>query len=81
MGLDYDLAIKLNNAATNDPCAICGARTDPQVGPELFLADSWRVVCWDCGRKYAPTLVAMLALWRGATELVTNGWTPEIDRF
>lgn len=31
------LAVKLNNCASNDPCAICNDRTDPEVGPELFL--------------------------------------------
>jgi hypothetical protein len=59
------LAIKPNNTATNDPCAICGKRTDPDIGPELFMADSWALVCWDCGRKLAPELVAMLEAWRG----------------
>jgi hypothetical protein len=33
-------AIKMNNGATNDPCAVCSKRTDPTVGPELFIADS-----------------------------------------
>ncbi len=53
-------AIKYNNCATNDPCAICGQRTGPGVGPELFLTYSWVLVCWECGRKYAPELVWML---------------------
>ena len=55
-----DLAIKLNNCATNDPCALCGNRTDPTTGPELFLAHSWALVCWECGRENAPALVALL---------------------
>lgn len=59
-----DLAIKLNNAATNDPCAICRQRTDPEVGPDLFLADSYALVCYDCGWKYAPELMAMLESYR-----------------
>ncbi len=54
------LAIKFNNCATNDPCAICGAKTGPSIGYELFLADSYDLVCYECGRKHAPVLVAML---------------------
>jgi hypothetical protein len=42
------LEIKHNNCGTNDPCAICGARTDPVVGPEVFLAGSWALVCRYC---------------------------------
>jgi hypothetical protein len=54
------LAIKLNNCAANDPCAICGERTDPEVGPELFLEGTWALVCYECGNKYAPQLVDIL---------------------
>ena len=54
---DRDLAIKLNNTLSNDPCAICGARTDP-VGVDLFLARSWSLVCGECGWKHAPELAA-----------------------
>jgi hypothetical protein len=54
------LAIQLNNAATNDPCAICGARTDPECGPELFIAGTVALVCYECGRKHGPELVDML---------------------
>ena len=67
------LAIKMNNCATNDPCAICGARTDPGLGPELFMADSWDVVCWDCGRKYAPALVVLLETWYKLGEAWAEG--------
>ncbi len=60
------LAIKTNNAATNDPCALCGRRTDPIIGPELFLAESWALVCYPCGEKIDPSLVALLKLARAA---------------
>jgi hypothetical protein len=43
------LAIKLNSVAVNDPCAICGDRTDPELGPELFLEGTWALVCYECG--------------------------------
>ena len=58
------LSIKLNNAATNDPCAICGQRTDPETGPELFLGDTWGLVCWRCGDEHAPDLVQCLLEYR-----------------
>ena len=56
----HNIVIKLNNAATNDPCAICGKRTDPQVGPELFLEGTWSPVCHECGMKYAQPLVILV---------------------
>jgi hypothetical protein len=55
-----DLVIKLNNAATNVPCALCGARTDPQVGPELFLEGTNELVCHVCGWEHAQELVRLL---------------------
>jgi hypothetical protein len=60
------LAIKLNNCASNDPCALCGFRTDPEVGPELFLEGTWALVCYGCGEKYAPSLVELLMKLRHA---------------
>jgi hypothetical protein len=60
------LEIKLNNAASNDPCEVCGARTDPETGPELFLAGSWGLVCYECGDEHAPELVRCLSAYRSA---------------
>jgi hypothetical protein len=54
------LEIKLNNAAVNDPCALCGERTDPELGPELFLGGTWSLVCYECGAEHAPELVECL---------------------
>lgn len=53
------ITIKHNNCASNDPCGICGQRTDPIVGPEFFLADSWALVCHQCAEKRAPELMAL----------------------
>jgi hypothetical protein len=58
------LAIKLNNCATNDPCALCGQRTDPRVGPELFIGETFALVCHQCGRENAPELMLLLELQR-----------------
>jgi hypothetical protein len=55
------LAIQHNNVVTNDPCAICAGRTDPECGPELFVAGTTALVCYPCERKYEPELVG--ALW------------------
>ncbi len=57
------LAIKLNNAICNDPCAMCLARTDPD-GVDLFLEESWALVCDECGDKHAPELMAVLRAGR-----------------
>src|SRR5215510_8643752 len=61
----HSLVIKNNNCATNDPCAICGARTDPGIGPELFLEGTWALVCYGCGWEHAPGLVEAIQTMRG----------------
>lgn len=55
----YDIVIRENNAVTNDPCAICGKRTDP-TGVDLMLRENLALVCMECGRQYAPQLAALL---------------------
>lgn len=50
------IEIKHNNAATNDPCAVCGDRCDPIVGPEFFFKGTWALVCLGCVRTHAPWL-------------------------
>jgi hypothetical protein len=66
---ETDFSIKYNNAASNDPCEICGARTDPEVGPELFMRESWALVCYECGEKYAPELTGLLLDYRRRRDL------------
>lgn len=56
--------VQLNNAATNDPCAVCGKRTDPTVGPELFLSGTWALVCHACGERNDPILMRRLRVWQ-----------------
>ena len=61
-----ELAIKLNQESSAYECALCGdARTSAE-GPELFLADTWDLVCDECGRKYAPLLMALVDLGAAA---------------
>ena len=61
-----DLAIKLNEDSATYECAVCGDTRASVEGPELFLADSWDLVCDECGRKYAPQLMALMDLGAAA---------------
>ena len=64
----HGIEVKSNNSITNDPCAVCGARVDPE-GIDAFIAGTWELVCDECaerghvgqetGRKASPRL------WRG----------------
>jgi hypothetical protein len=63
-----NLAIKLNQRIELDACPLCGAVVNPNIGPELFLADSDLIVCRDCGREHAPALFALLTLAFFATD-------------
>jgi hypothetical protein len=71
--MEYRIVIKNNNCATNDPCAICGKRTDSVVGPELFLEGTWALVCEECGQKYAQSLLLTLETAREAWEISRRG--------
>lgn len=62
MNTQPTICIKSNNTITNDPCALCGQRTDPQ-GVDLFLEDTWMLVCTECGAKHDPKLVKLCELW------------------
>jgi hypothetical protein len=59
------LCIKWNNAVVNDPCEICGERTDPIEGPEIFVEGTWGLVCTPCARREAPVLWATLQTMDG----------------
>jgi len=48
--------LKHNTTITNDPCAFCGTRTDPD-GLDYFKAGTWALVCDGCAQRYAPELV------------------------
>lgn len=48
------ITLFLNNALTNDPCAICGNRTDPD-GLDFGIGKS--LVCDECAKKDAPEMV------------------------
>ena len=65
------LAIKLNDESSGYECAVCGDERTSAEGPELFLADTWDLVCDECGRKYAPLLMALIDLGGAAEGYVT----------
>ena len=64
---DIHLAIKINESSSEYVCAVCGDERISASGLELFLADTWDLVCAECGREHAPLLVALLDLG-GAAE-------------
>ena len=74
------LAIKLNDESSKYECAVCGDERISAEGPGLFMADTWDSVCDECGRRYAPLLVALLDLGGAAEGYVTvRDATPRKD--
>jgi hypothetical protein len=61
-----NLTIQLTPGAHSEACGLCGRTTGTAAGPRLCRADSRDVVCRDCGRRHAPSLVALLDLARVA---------------
>ncbi len=80
----YDLVIGLNNTARIGPCAICGERAEFAVEPDLFLAGTQDLVCFNCAEKYAPELNELAIIGRQLNELRTIGDTgvvfDDVDR-
>lgn len=71
-----NLIIRINGAAALEPCAVCGAWTELESGPELFLDETQAPVCWECGRAHALELVWMLERYR---EAITGNIQPETE--
>ena len=55
-----NLIIKLNRNPLPNDCPLCDLPTNPNIGAELFLADTEAVVCLECGSKHAPILATLL---------------------
>lgn len=49
------IVLKFNNIAVNEPCAICGGRSDAGIGIELF-AEGAGLICEPCANEYAQEL-------------------------
>jgi hypothetical protein len=60
------LTIRLDAPHTPSCCSLCGGSTGGAAGPRLVDADSEASVCRACGKRHAPSLVALLDLARVA---------------
>src|SRR5947209_6682564 len=47
-------------------CALCGGSAASAAGPQLAVAGAESAVCRPCGKRHAPSLVALLDLARVA---------------
>lgn len=56
-------AIKYNSTVGDNQCAICGGLIEMEIGPWLFMLESWQPVCQKCGHKYTPGMQEMLDAW------------------
>jgi len=56
--MDWDFAIKLNNACVHTPCTLCGETWQPPIGPIAVYQDD--PVCDSCAFEYAPQLLLMV---------------------
>lgn len=63
-----ELTIGYNNCAANDPCALCGKRTDPAIPLAIFPRGNWQPVCDHCAREQAPELALVLRHFYGSME-------------
>ena len=57
----YHLTIAVDKADTTESCALCGKRSLKKSGLTLCLEHD-RHVCRDCGKRLAPSLVALVDL-------------------
>jgi hypothetical protein len=60
------LSIDLNSQLAGSYCGLCGRDIESPAGPRLFLAENQALICHPCGKKHAPSLVALLDLARVA---------------
>lgn len=56
------LVIHMEPATATDCCALCGKQAAGTGGPQLIRAEDRNRVCRNCGKKHAPSLVALLDL-------------------
>jgi hypothetical protein len=47
--------IKHNASKAQAPCGLCGKKTDPTTGLEVFLDGTDKLVCRDCAKRIDPT--------------------------
>lgn len=68
-----NLIIKLNDYPLGNECPLCGQLTNPNIGAELFTADTDEIVCLDCGMKHAPILSCLITFADFARALDIHG--------
>jgi hypothetical protein len=64
-----NLSIRLREHDVVECCSLCRAATACEGGPRLSLTDGAHAVCRECGKKHAPSLVALLDLARAANRV------------
>lgn len=55
-----NLIIKLNQNPLPNLCPLCGKETSPNIGAEIFLIDTDKVVCFECAEYHAPILAGLI---------------------
>jgi hypothetical protein len=61
-----ELVLQLSSFAVKEECGLCGQRAVWPAGPRPVLAERGDAVCRDCGKRHAPSLVALVDLARAA---------------
>lgn len=74
-----EFAVKLNREEGTYECALCGNERGAAVGPELYLAGTWELVCDACGRERAPLLAALIELAGAADMYAAVRWQGQAD--
>ncbi len=54
-----NLTIKLNTNPLPNDCPLCGLETNPNIGAELFLDQTEKIVCIECAGKHSPILAVL----------------------
>lgn len=54
------LFIKLNDNPIPNLCPLCQTETNPNIGAEIFLENTDKVVCFDCAERHAPILAGLI---------------------
>lgn len=56
----FNLTIKLNSNPLPNDCPLCGEQTNPNIGAEIFLAETETIVCIECAGKHSPVLACLV---------------------
>ena len=71
------LCLKFNNVAHPETCGVCGGCADGELGLEIFLEGTGRILCHECQVKYAPDLLKARDFYNGAAGPCPWEATPE----